>query len=49
MAPKFTVSGIPMVSFATSASSTFPSKIILFKSATVAIVVPALKVLLSMT
>ena len=48
-APRFTSSGIPITNFPTSASSTFPSKIILFKSAIVATVVPALKLLLAMT
>ncbi len=49
IAPKLTSKGIPTINFPTSASSTLPSKIILLRSAMVAIVVPALKLLLAIT
>ena len=47
MAPKDILRSIPIFNLPTSPSSTLPSKIILFKSATVAIVVPGLNVFAS--
>ena len=49
MAPTVISSGKPSSILPTSDSSTFPSKIILLTSASAAIVVPSLKVLLSIT
>ena len=49
IAPKVTTRGIPILNFPTSPSSTCPSKIILLRSAMVAIVEPALNVFACIT